>query len=95
MIAVEAGNVQIARRLPETGAEVSAHNASEIGHTALRTAASNGTLEMVEPLLSAGADPTPEGWMWITPLDKARERKRGDGPRICEALERAAKRFGK
>ena len=95
IIAVEAGSVPIARRLIEAGADVNAHNEPRIGDTALHTAAANGTLGMVDLLLRAGADPTLKGWMWLTPLDSARGRKRGDGPRIYERLEQAAKRFQK
>ena len=93
LIAVAAGNIPIAKRLIEAGADVNAHNEPKIGDTALRIAAGNGTLEMVELLLCAGADPTIQGWMGITPLDKAHERKRGDGPRIYELLEQSAKQF--
>ena len=87
MIAVQMGSVPIAQRLINAGANVNAHNKPRIGDTALRRAAENGTLEMVELLLAAGADPTIPGWMARTALDKARERKRGDGPRIYERLE--------
>ncbi len=93
MIAVEMENIPIARRLIEAGADVNANEEARIGDTALHTAARNGTLEMVELLVSAGADPTIRGWMWITPLDNARGRKRGAGPRIYELLEQAARRF--
>jgi ankyrin repeat protein len=93
MIAVEMGSTPIARRLLEAGADVNAHNEPHIGDTALHIAAANGTLEMVKLLLDAGADPTQKGWMWITPLDKAQSRKRGDGPRLYELLEQAARRF--
>lgn len=95
MIAVEAGYVLLARRLIEAGSSVNAHNEPKIGDTALYIAAANGTLEMVELLLRAGADPTIRGWMWRTSLDTARNRKRGDGPRIYEMLEQAARRFQK
>ena len=95
MIAVDTESIKIAKRLLEAGADVNAHNEPRIGDTALRRAAENGTLEMVELLLAAGADPTIPGWMARTPLDKARGRKRGDGPRIYERLEQAAKRFQK
>lgn len=78
--------------LQEAGADVNAHNAPHIGDTALRLAAENGTLEMVELLLNAGADPTIPGWMALTALDKARDRKRGEGPAISEKMEQAARR---
>ena len=90
MIAVEAGSIPIARRLIDAGADINAHNEPRIGDTALGHAAGNGTLEMVSLLLGAGADPTLPDW---TTLDKARGRKRGEGPAICEKMERAARRF--
>ena len=93
MCAVENGNVEIARCLIEAGSDVNANNKPHIGNTASHIAAGSGTLEMVELLVCAGADPTIQGWMWIMPLDKAQARKRGEGPRIYEILERAAKRF--
>ena len=75
MCAVDAGYVEIALRLIDAGADVNAHNEAWIGDTALHRAAANGTWEMVELLLKAGADPTIPGWMGLTPLDKGRERK--------------------
>ncbi len=93
MIAVEMENIAIARRLLDAGADVNAHNAPRIGNAALHAAAASGTLEMVELLVQAGADPRVEGWMRLTPLDKAQERKRGDGPRIFELLTEAVKRL--
>ncbi len=93
MIAVQVGSVPIAQRLIDARADVNAHNEPRIGDTALRIAAENGTLEMVELLAVAGADPTIPGWMARTPLDKARGRKGDDGPRIYERLEQAARRF--
>lgn len=93
IIAVEMENIPIVRRLLDAGADVNAHNEPKIGETALHRAAENGTLEMVELLLKAGANPKIKGWVWLTPLDNARGRKRGDGPRIYELLEQAAERF--
>ena len=93
IIAVQMDSVEIARRLIEAGADVNAHNEPHIGDTALLLAAERGTVEMTALLLEAGANPRIEGWMRRTPLDRAQERKRGDGPRIHELLEQAAKRF--
>ena len=93
IIAVQMDGVEIARRLIEAGADVNAHNELHIGDTALLLAAERGTVEMAALLLEAGANPRIEGWMRRTPLDRAQERKRGDGPRIYDLLEQAAKRF--
>jgi hypothetical protein len=35
-------------------------------------------------------NPTIPGWMQLTALDRARKRKRGDGPGVYELLMRAA-----
>ncbi len=93
MIAVEMENIPITRRLIEAGADVNAYDEARIGDTALHTAARNGTWEMVELLVSAGANPTIPGWMRLSPLHNAKGRKRGDGPRIYDLLEQAAGRF--
>lgn len=93
IIAVETENIPIVRRLLDAEADVNAHNEPRIGDTALYCAVKKGTLEIVMLLLKSGANPKIKGWMWRTPLDEARGRKRGDGPRIYELLEQAAKRF--
>ena len=93
IVAVEMGSIKIVRRLLEAGTDVNAHNEPQIGDTVLHRAAENGTLEMVQLLLQAGANPIIKGWMWLTPLDNAKGRKRGDGPYVYELLEQAAKRF--
>ena len=95
MIAVQLDNAAIAQHLIRAGADVNARDEPHSGDTALHKAVASGNLKMVELLLKAGADPTIGGWMWITPLDNARERKRGDGPRIYAILEQAARRFQK
>ncbi len=90
MIAVEKGNLEIARRLIAAGADINVHNEKRIGDTALRVAVADGSLEMVVLLVRAGADPNIPGWMGLTPLDKARQRKKPEGRQICELLERTA-----
>jgi ankyrin repeat protein len=72
--AVRAGNMEAASFLLEHGADVNAHDEARSGDTALHDAASSGTYEMVKLLMDAGADPTIEGWMRLTPLDKASSR---------------------
>ncbi len=91
MIAVEMENIPIARRLIEAGADVNAHEDAAGGDTALHVAARNGTLRMAELLVSAGANPLIRPGLAGTPLGHA--RKRGDGPRIYELLQQAARRF--
>ncbi|MBV9848597.1 MAG: ankyrin repeat domain-containing protein [Armatimonadetes bacterium] len=90
MVAVQNGNIEIARRLIAAGADVNARNVVRLGNTALHVVAANGQPDMAKLLVEAGADPLAPGWMGITPLDKARKRKRAEGRQVCELLKRAA-----
>ena len=92
MVAVDENNLEVAGRLIAAGADVNAHNEKRIGDTALHQVAANGSLEMAQLLMKAGADPTIPGWMWITPLYTASQRKQPEGRQIYELLEQAAKR---
>lgn len=89
MWAVVRGDMKMARVLLDAGADVNAHNEPHIGDTSLHLVAANGTSEMASLLLDAGADPEISGWMGLTPLDKARRRKREEGQQVCALLERA------
>jgi ankyrin repeat protein len=89
MLAAQRNRLDLARLLIEAGADVNANNEAEIGDTALKKAVENGSAEIVELLLNAGADPLIPGWMGMTPLDKARQRKRPEGQRITAMLEKA------
>jgi ankyrin repeat protein len=91
MVAAEENNLDFARRLVAAGADVNANNEERIGDTALHQVAANGSLEMARLLINAGADPTLPGWMWITPLYQASQRKKPEGRQIYELLERVAK----
>ncbi len=91
IIAAERGNLTIAQRLIDAGADVNANDEDRIGDTALHEVARNGSLPMVRLLIGAGADPHIPGWMWLTPIDKAQERKRGDGPAILALLEQVGR----
>jgi ankyrin repeat protein len=89
--AVGGGHLEVARTLLEGGANVNAHDPSVISDTPLAEIAGNGSLEIVELLLQAGADPTIPGWMQLCALDRAKDRKRGDGPKIYQLMCKAAK----
>jgi ankyrin repeat protein len=89
--AVRSGSLECARLLIEAGCDVNANDEPNVGDTALHDAVEAGNLPMVELLLDHGADPTIRGWMWRTPLDKAREGERDDRPRIREIVEAAAR----
>ena len=68
MVAVKAGNIEMAQLLIAAGADVNAHNEARIGNTALRLAATSGNSEMVKLLLDARANPLIPGWMGIDAL---------------------------
>jgi hypothetical protein len=44
---------------------------------------------MARLLLDAGADPRIRGWMQLDALDRARNRQRGDGPKVYQLLLKA------
>ena len=92
--AAKRGHLDVMRLLLAAGADVNAHDESVIGNTALGDVASC-TIEVANMLVDAGADPTIPGWMQLTALDKARERKKPEGLRVRELLEKAAVRFAK
>ena len=75
------------------GADVNAHNESRIGNTSIREMASNCSLAMAKLLLDAGADPTIRGWMQLNALDVAKDRKRGDGPKVYKLLLQHAAKY--
>jgi ankyrin repeat protein len=90
--AVEKGHLDAARFLIGSRADVNAHDERVIGETPLGEVAGTCSLQMARLLVEAGADPTIPGWMQLTALDKAKGRKRGDGPQVYEYLNAAAKR---
>jgi ankyrin repeat protein len=90
--AAENDFIDVVRYLIEAGANVNAHEPRVIGDTTLGAIAGNCSLEMAKLLIAAGADPTIRGWMQLCALDKAKERKRGDGPHIYKLMLDAAAR---
>ena len=72
------------------GADVNARHEPTIGDTVLGEIAGNCSFEMARVLVDAGADPSIRGWMQLNALDRAKERKRGDGPRVYALLMAAA-----
>src|SRR5262245_13778568 len=78
--------LSIAQFLLQHGAHVNAHHEPTVGNTPLREIAGNCSLHMAQLLVEAGADPTIPGWMQITALHSASQRKRGDGPKVYELL---------
>lgn len=89
--AAEKGHVEVMRYLLDSGADVNAHDESRAGNTPLGEVAGNCSFEVAKILIDAGADPTIPGWMQLTALHKAAERKKPEGQRIYKLLKKAAK----
>jgi ankyrin repeat protein len=90
--AVKSGHIEVVKYLLSVGADVNAHQEEKIGETPLGEVAANCSYEMAELLVKAGANPTIPGWMQLTALARARERKREEGRRVYELLVETAKK---
>jgi hypothetical protein len=90
--AAKGEHLNVAAFLIKHGAAVNAHHEPSIDHAALGEIADNCSSEMAQVLVDAGADPSIRGWMQLNALDRAKERKRGDGPRVYALLTEAAGR---
>ena len=87
--------LEVAQYLLAQGADVNAHDLDTIGETPLGAVAQSCSVDMARLLLDAGADPTIEGWMRLTAIDRARERKKEEGQEVYELLVATARRkFG-
>ena len=93
--AVEGEHYDVAKLLIESGAAVNAHHEDSVGNTPLGEVAGRCSLRIAKLLVDSGADPTIRGWMQLNALDRARERKRGDGPLVYDLLLERAKSFPK
>ena len=78
--------------LLNAGANVNAHQEESIGETPLGEIAANCSFEMAELLVKAGADPRIKGWMGNSALDRAAARKKPEGRKVFEMLEKTTKR---
>jgi len=92
---IDREHVDVAQHLIEHGADVNARHEPSLGNTPLAEVAATCSHVIAKMLVDAGADPTIPGWMQLTALDRARKRKRGDGPAVYELLVRAAARSGR
>jgi ankyrin repeat protein len=86
------GHLEVMKALIEAGADVNAHDERRIGNTPLSEVAGNCSYEVAKLLVDAGADPSIPGWMQLTALDRAAERKKPEGVRVYELLRAAAER---
>ena len=93
--AVEKEHIEVVSILLQRGAEINAHDDSQIGDTPLGHAAGHCSLAMAKLLVDAGADPTIRGWMQLCALDRAKSRKKPEGRQVFELLQNAAARFKK
>jgi ankyrin repeat protein len=84
--------LDVASFLIEAGTAVNARDELRIGDTALGEIAENCCSEMARLLVDAGADPRIRGWMQLNAPDRAKVRKRGDGPPVYALLVEAVRR---
>jgi ankyrin repeat protein len=87
--------LDVAEFLIEHGADVNARHAQTNGDTALGEVAGNCSIKMARLLVEADADPSIRGWMNLNALDRAKKRKRGDGPEVYAILMEATRRRGR
>ncbi len=93
--AAQGENFSVASYLLAAGADVNAHDAEQCGDTPLGHVAASCSFAMAELLLKAGANPAIPGWMALTALHRAAERKKPEGVRVHELmLAYARKKFG-
>ena len=93
--AVIDGNIAMAKYLLDCGANVNSHDESRIGNTPLGDVAENCTFMMANLLIEYGANPTIPGWMQLTPLHRAKTRKKEQGIRVYNLLLEESKKYSK
>lgn len=91
--AAKGQHLELMKLLIDSGANVNAHDERVIGDTPLGEVAGNCPFEVAKLLIDSGADPTIPGWMQLTAIHKAEERKRPEGLRVHELLAQAARKF--
>ena len=92
--AAKAEHQEVAKFLLESGANVNAHYEPRICETPLGEIASNCSYEMAKLLIDAGANPTIRGWMQLSAIDRASERKKTEGAKVYGLLmSEARKRY--
>ena len=84
--AVETERFEIAAYLIAHGADVNAHDEPRIGNTPLREVASTCSVRIAKLLIEAGADPTIPGWMQLTAIHKAEDRRDPIGREVLRLM---------
>lgn len=82
--AVENEDFEMIKLLLSFGADINAYDKKTISNTPLNEVAQTCSYAMAKFLMENGADPTIRGWMQLNAIDKVKNRKRGDGPKIYE-----------
>jgi ankyrin repeat protein len=90
--AAEKEHFDAVKALLANGARVNALDESKIGNTALAHVAQTCSLKMAKLLLDAGADPTLHIGLSGSAIARAKNRKRGEGPRVYELFCKVAGR---
>ena len=90
--AVKGEHFEVVKYLLSVGADVNAHEEEKVGETPLGAVAANCSYAMAEVLVTAGANPTIPGWMQLTALHRASDRKKEEGRRVYDLLVKTAKK---
>ncbi|MDH3997681.1 MAG: ankyrin repeat domain-containing protein [Desulfuromonadales bacterium] len=85
-------HLEVINYLLSVGANVNAHEEESIGETPLGNVSATCSYEVAEILIEAGANPTIPGWMQLTALHRAGERKKAEGQRVYNLLLATAKK---
>ena len=89
--AVEIEHFQISHYLIKNGANVNAQNIDKIGETPLSNVADKCSLKMAKFLIKHGAIVETKGWMGLSAIDRAKNRKKTEGVQVYEYLLSAKK----
>jgi ankyrin repeat protein len=82
--------LDVVELLISAGADVNAHSEADIGETPLGDVAANCSFELAQILIKGGADPTIPGWMGISALHRASKRKKPEGLKVFQMLQKEA-----
>lgn len=89
--AVRRDNIAVAQYLLSIGADVNAHDEAGIGETPLGDVAATCSYDMAKLLVDAGANPAIPGWMQITALQRANDRRSEEGKKVYNLLAKTAR----